>query len=168
MSQSPEIDQVISEFGDNVKFYLFTTSKVIDHNIPENKLKVIRGVDIDGGYFNLFRHMDIDIGICHVNDTEEFNLYKSPLKALEYTAVGASVLASEFFYGCHLVNGFNALLYKDKQEFRRKLRLLINEKLLREDLLNNAQEFLDKNSTQTIIPLYVKMFEEVMECHKTA
>lgn len=163
----PEIDQVISEFGDNVKFYLFTTSVVADHNIHPNKLKVIRGVNIENGYHNLFRNIDIDIGICHVNDTEEFNLYKSPLKALEYTAVGASVLATEFFYGDFLHNGFNALLYKDKQEFRRKLRWLINEKLIREDLRTNAQEFLDKNSTQTIIPMYAKMFEEVMECPKT-
>lgn len=75
----------------------------------------------------------IDIGCCPLNP-EPFNLAKSPIKAWEYAAAGAAVVASPTVYGDVLEDGVDALICRTADDWEAALELLINQPELRRDL----------------------------------
>jgi glycosyltransferase involved in cell wall biosynthesis len=101
--------------------------KVIPEHVPEDRLLVIPWLPLERyphGY------AEIDIGCCAVADTP-FNRPKSNIKAMEYAAAGAAVVASPTLYGALVVNGSSGFLAESAGEWEDALSELIERPSLR-------------------------------------
>lgn len=67
---------------------------------------------------------EVDIGCCPLAD-EVFNRSKSPIKAMEYAAAGAAVLASPTVYDGFLTHGVDGYICRTADEWEHYLALLI-------------------------------------------
>lgn len=90
----------------------------------------------------------IDVGLCPLIQNTRFNLSKSPVKLLEYMAMGKSVVASRIGEAAELISdGENGFLARDKEEFINKMRILTKDKHLRERMGLNALKTIRQNFT---------------------
>lgn len=113
-------------------------------------------------YHNKLKSLNLDIGICHVEDNE-FNKCKSNLKAIEYGALGIPIIASHTLYDKYLVDSETALIYKSSKKFHTKINRLINDGGLRDKLASNMSNYITgKYDMETIIPKYADLFMEVL------
>ena len=88
---------------------------------------------------------NIDIGLAPLEPTP-FNMSKSDLKALEYSAwSGCSLLPHYVTYSRSFIHKETALLYRNGEEFERYLEELINNERLRKKLGNNARNYIANN-----------------------
>lgn len=116
---------------------------------------------IDLGMYPLkFASLNLDIGICPLVD-DEFNKHKSQLKWSEYASMKIPAVCSDLEpYNCveEGVTGFKA---KTEDEFVEKLSRLIDNKLLREQIGQNAYEKNLKDfNLETNAHKWVKFYEE--------
>lgn len=154
------IEQVVSD--EDVELVIMTNMPLGKMNLSEDKYIIFPGVAMGKQYFNFVRNMDLDIGIAHVMD-REFDLCKSPLKWQEYTAMGVSTIASKNLYGDYIEDGVDGMLYDNKKDFRRKLRLLIRDAKLRKSCVENATKKINKTlNPDLILDKYMNSFEEVL------
>jgi glycosyltransferase involved in cell wall biosynthesis len=87
-----------------------------------------------------YRHLDFDIGLAPLAETK-FNESKSPLKALEYGALGIPVIASDFGpYAEFVQDGVTGFLVRKEKEWRDRIRELAADEDLRETMGKNARQ----------------------------
>lgn len=88
--------------------------------------------------------LDLDIAIVPLADLP-FNRYKSPVKFLEFAAMGVpSVVASLTPYAEEVTHGVTGLTYWDAEDFYEQLEALITNRELREKLGKNARSFVER------------------------
>ncbi len=81
----------------------------------------------------------IDVGLCPLIQNTRFNLSKSPVKLLEYMAMGKPAVVSRVGQASELIrDGENGFLAENKEEFINKMRTLAEDKHLRERMGLNA------------------------------
>jgi glycosyltransferase involved in cell wall biosynthesis len=84
--------------------------------------------------WDYYETIDFDIGIAPLVKSA-FNESKSHIKALEYMALGIPVIASDLPpYNQLVINGTTGFLVKQEHEWRSRLRQLINDKAMREEM----------------------------------
>lgn len=82
-----------------------------------------------------------DIGLCPLVRNDQ-TLGKSDVKAIEYTINGAAVIAqNNEVYNRTWKHGETALLCGSPQEMLQQVELLVRDDVLRETLVNNAQQY---------------------------
>ncbi|MCG2712672.1 MAG: glycosyltransferase [Candidatus Omnitrophica bacterium] len=84
---------------------------------------------------------EIDIGVMPLIQNSKFNKSKSPTRLFEYMAMEKPVVVSAVGEANEIIiDGFNGLLADNKADFINKLRTLIEDRDLRENLGKNARE----------------------------
>lgn len=87
-----------------------------------------------------FRLLDFDIGLAPLAPMT-FNLSKSPIKCMEYGALGIPVIASDFGpYADYVIDGVTGFLCRNKTQWLARLRELANDQDLREAMGAKAKE----------------------------
>lgn len=87
-----------------------------------------------------YRSIDFDIGLAPLAETP-FNRSKSPIKAIEYGALGIPVIASAYGpYADYVLDGVTGFLVHGSHEWNRYLRLLTNDHGLRAEMGRKAKE----------------------------
>jgi len=118
-------------------------------------------IDISGHPFRTMC-MNADIGIAPLRDTR-FNRSKSPLKWMEYSAMGVPTIASPIVYEEEIENGVTGMIAKDEDEWYEMLSFLIENETERIEMGNKAYDDvyerfnLDKNIHQ-----WVEAYESLM------
>jgi glycosyltransferase involved in cell wall biosynthesis len=87
--------------------------QVIAEHVPEERLRVLPFMPIQEYPLGM---ACIDIGCCPLADTP-FNRAKSPIKAFEYAASGAAVVASPTVYGKLIEDGWDGLIANDVDQW---------------------------------------------------
>ena len=96
---------------------------VIDDNVPEERIKRIPWMPLEQYPLGM---MNIDIGCCPL-DSNKFNICKTPIKAMEYAAADAAVVASRVLYPKLLTDGVDGLLADSANEWEQALSRLIED-----------------------------------------
>lgn len=95
-----------------------------------------------------YRRVDFDIGIAPLSD-HPFNGGKSPLKALEYAALGIPVIASDHpVYREFVVDGVTGFLCRTQEDWRDRMRLLLADAELRESMGAKARELAAQHTVE--------------------
>lgn len=106
-----------------------------------------------------YQSVDFDIGICPVRDTV-FSRSKSALKALEYNARGIPVVASDVQpYREYVHHGHNGFLVKTEHEWAKYIRLLAEDRDLREYMGQEARKYAAAYTHEGCWPLYEDVYE---------
>lgn len=107
--------------------------------LPENKIDG-RWTPWSKDLFDYYRTIDFDIGIAPLISSV-FNRSKSAIKAMEYAALGIPVIASdEPPYQPFVEDGVTGFLVKYDHEWEARLRDLVNDADMREEMGRNAKE----------------------------
>lgn len=107
--------------------------------LPENKIQG-RWTSWSADLFDYYRTIDFDIGIAPLISSR-FNRSKSAIKALEYAALGIPVIASdEPPYQPFVVDGVTGFLVSREHEWEARLRDLVNDADMREEMGRAAKE----------------------------
>jgi glycosyltransferase involved in cell wall biosynthesis len=87
-----------------------------------------------------YRNIDFDIGLAPLSE-HKFNGGKSPLKALEYAALGIPVIASDHpVYRDFVADGVTGFLCSTQEQWRDRMRLLLDDEGLRTSMGAKARE----------------------------
>jgi glycosyltransferase involved in cell wall biosynthesis len=90
--------------------------------------------------WDYYRSIDFDIGLAPLVDMP-FNRSKSAIKALEYAALGIPVIASDREpYRPFVLDGVTGYLVRDEHEWTKRLRELVNDDAMREEMGRKAKE----------------------------
>ena len=101
-------------------------------------------------FYQMLSQVDVDIGLAPVTYIP-FNKSKSNLKFLEYTAVGAATVASNFGpYKDTITHGENGLLADSPQEWTTAIEFLLNNEKERLRLVKNAKKLLMEEYDLTV------------------
>lgn len=105
--------------------------------------------------------LDFDIGLAPLLDTA-FTRSKSPIKAIEYNALGIPVIASNAGpYKDYVVDGVNGFLCNTEAEWTDRLNLLINDTELRESMSVKAREVARLHTIDQTAPLWEAAFRKL-------
>lgn len=109
-----------------------------------------------------YRLIDYDIGICPLTDTQ-FARSKSPIKALEYSARGIPVIASDVEpYRNFIHDGVDGFLVKHEHEWLNRLETLANDEDLRLMMgaaaKENARKYLIEDHWKEWVNAYKMLF----------
>jgi glycosyltransferase involved in cell wall biosynthesis len=102
---------------------------------------------LDGRYtewhhdvWEYYRSLDFDIGLAPLVDMP-FNRSKSAIKAMEYAALGIPVVASDREpYRPFVLDGVTGYLVRDEHEWGKRLRELVDDAGMREEMGRKAKE----------------------------
>lgn len=100
---------------------------VIREQVPDDRVSHLAWLPLEQYPAGLAQ---IDIGCCAVADTQ-FNRAKSNIKAMEYAAAGAAVVASPTLYGSLVQNGTSGFIAETADEWESALAELIDRPSLR-------------------------------------
>lgn len=154
----PPINDLMSKY-DNLYLELVggltteTAPKVLSYFDSKNidRVSVKGGTNAWKGYPELMSKQKWDIGIAPLID-DEFNRGKSHIKWLEYACYGIPCVASKTYPYFReiddrltIINGETGYLAIDGLDFKRKLRLLIEDKEERELIGKNAKKYVVDN-----------------------
>lgn len=107
--------------------------------------------------------IDFDIGIAPLLDTR-FTRSKSPIKAIEYNALGIPVIASNVGpYRDYVVDGVNGFLCDTEAEWVDRLNLLISDSGLRESMSVQARQVARLHTIDQTAPLWEAAFRTLEE-----
>lgn len=96
-----------------------------------------------------YKLIDFDIGIAPLRSTR-FSEAKSAIKAIEYGALGIPVVASDVRpYRDYVIDGVTGWLVRRPHEWANRLRELVNDSAMREEMGRNAKELAAQNTIQT-------------------
>lgn len=113
-------------------------------NIPQERMEWYGWAELK--WYTLFlasRHFDI--GLCPLAPLE-FNKCKSSIKAMEFQALGAAVVAQDMLpYSATIKEGKTGFLASTPDQWFEKISLLIENKHLREEMALNAYKDLQAN-----------------------
>lgn len=149
LQENPKMKLVIMCFGLSDEFA----------DLPQDRVEIHPGVNINKGYHKMFSELQLDIGICHLEDNA-FNWKKSPVKWAEYSAMGIPTVASHVMYSDHVTDRTNAYIYKTAKEFRHAIKYLIDRPELRKTIGAQAQEdAYAMFGIPAVMPKYDQMFK---------
>jgi glycosyltransferase involved in cell wall biosynthesis len=133
-------------------------------DLPAAQLRLIPWEhDMQEYYKSLKR---VDIGIAPLADTE-FNMAKSNLRYLEFSACGVPVVASDVYpYANSIKHGTSGLIVKASgatyKHWYRALETMINDAGLRQKLAQCAQQYVNaKFNQKDVAEKWVKFYERV-------
>ena len=144
-------------YGDRVRFLLMGYKPYYLEDLPN--------MDFIGfvPYPNYARNLAlVDIGLCPLVPDDPFNLAKSAVKALEYMAAGAAVVAQNMPVYRRVVNQrHNGLLAGD--HWYEPIALLVEDQQLRRKLAKQARAWVNKHrNIRTLARKWYRVYEEVM------
>lgn len=136
----PNLNQVLADYGEQVSAQVihdqaFFEALAITHKVFEPFCDYER-------YQALLR--SCDIALLPLNPTA-FNRMKSDLKFIECAGHGVTVLASPTVYEKSIQSGETGFIYHSLDEFSAQLRQLIENPALRQQLANNAYQWVKQN-----------------------
>lgn len=158
----PELDLVpmvrawkyLDQTFDNVRFVVAG----FPHDIIDQHISLEKKIRIPWKTLDEWpRSMQVDIGCCPLSDEIEFNYYKSPIKYFEYSMAGAAVVASSrtYVYQYKIMPGLNGYLAKDENDWKRILKMLVEDKMQRRVVVDSASYQIENfESLQAIIDLW--------------
>jgi glycosyltransferase involved in cell wall biosynthesis len=164
VSLKPELLRCLKS-NDNMKlvimcFGLYAEVEEMQEKYPD-RIEIVPGVNINNGYHKIFSRLNLDIGICHVEDNY-FNKCKSSIKYAEYSAMGIPTVASNCLYGEFGKDEKNIYLYNDMKEFRGIIKYLCNRPIYRERVGKQAKIDCEEiYGKEKIIKLYDNMIGEI-------
>lgn len=108
-----------------------------------------------------YRSIDFDIGVAPLADIP-FNYSKSAIKAIEYGALGIPVVASDVGpYRDYVLDGVTGFLVRHEHEWSRYLRLLVEDRELRETMGRKAKEHAAEFTIQRGWERWAEVYERV-------
>jgi glycosyltransferase involved in cell wall biosynthesis len=114
--------------------------QVILDNVPRDRLKVLPWLPPETYPVGI---RQVDIGCCAVADTP-FNRAKSPIKAYEYAAAGAAVVASPLLYSGIVDHGSSGMIATTSEEWEDALGLLIESHATRQMMARRLLRTVEK------------------------
>lgn len=105
-------------------------AKAFYDNVPNERIAMLKWLPIDIYPVGL---VNIDIGCCPLGDTP-FNRSKSAIKAMEYAASGAAVVASPTVYSQIIQHGQDGFIAETVDEWEGYLSRLVESYELRRDM----------------------------------
>lgn len=113
-----------------------------------------------------YKDLNFDIGICPLADTS-FNRSKSPIKALEYAAMGIPVVASNVGpYADFVTEDFGILVNNDTKSWTDAIQTLIHDETLRHEMSRNAKKVASKHTIQAHIHKWEATYMEVINARR--
>jgi glycosyltransferase involved in cell wall biosynthesis len=116
---------------------------VIHENVPKERIQPIEWLPIHAYPLGL---VNIDIGCCPLTNTA-FNRAKTWIKALEYGASGAAVVASPTVYGQIIEHGCDGYIARDSGEWFTALDALVENANHRQHTVQRLQSKIKRNHT---------------------
>ncbi|MFN7170132.1 MAG: glycosyltransferase, partial [Candidatus Omnitrophota bacterium] len=115
----------------------FSDLKAILEEIGDNNISLKGWINPD----NMPDYLSsIDIGLVPLIQKTKFNFAKSPVKLFEYMAMAKSIVCSDIGECSHIIrDGENGFLGRNREDFIKKMEILIKDKKLREDLGRNSR-----------------------------
>jgi glycosyltransferase involved in cell wall biosynthesis len=111
--------------------------------------------------WDYYRAIDGDIGVIPLADTP-FNRCRTPIKALEYAALGIPVVASDVEpYRGFVVDGVTGYLAATPTDWQRRLRELINDPAARAELGAKARQLAADHTIQQHWRQWAAAYQEV-------
>lgn len=159
LDMKPHLRKIINERLD-VKLVLMGTKPPLD-GFDMDKVEFHPFKTLLDGFNQAFSDLKLDIGLCPLFDCE-FNKCKSPLKWIQYAAIGAVTLAPNILYGDYIKDKETGFIYHNYDEFKNKLRYLIKRKETRRKVADNALTYTKANySIDVIAEKYAEIFAEI-------
>lgn len=121
-------------------------SETLQTCVPRDRLYHIGWQGLDH-YPSTYRQIDIG---CAAVEPREFNATKTVIKAWEYTAAGAAVVATPFLYDRWVRHDVNGLLATTADEWEHQLSRLIEDRWLRQRLQRKAYRKLITENTLAV------------------
>lgn len=84
-------------------------------------------------YPDKLRTLEIDIGLAPLVENK-FTKSKTPIKWMEYASIKAPAICQDFLYKSVIQNGVNGFLAKTEEDYYKYLKLLIDDKVLRNQI----------------------------------
>jgi glycosyltransferase involved in cell wall biosynthesis len=138
-------------------------SKIFYENVPEDRIAMIDWMPVDSYPAGM---LNIDIGCCPLTDTT-FNRAKTYIKAMEYAASGAAVVASPTVYGQLIEHGIDGYIVHSVEDWVEYLSALIEDYRHRHDmskaLLAKVRKY---HSLETQAWRWVHAWTELVSTHK--
>lgn len=143
-------------YGDRVRFLLLGYKPYYLEDLPNMEFIEFRPYQDYAHALGL-----VDIGLCPLVPDDPFNLAKSAIKALEYMAAGATVVAQNMPVYRRVVNNrHNGLLARDWYE---PIALLVEDQQLRRKLAKQGRTWVRKHrNIRTLAKKWYRVYEEVM------
>ena len=136
----PALNQVLADYGGQISAQVIHDQEFFEALALTNK--VFEPFCDYERYQALLR--TCDIALLPLNPTE-FNSMKSDLKFIECAGHGVTVLASPTVYKASVQSGETGLIYDSLTEFSAQLRQLIENPSFRQQLANNAYQWVKQN-----------------------
>jgi len=109
-----------------------------------------------------YKLIDFDIGIVPLVETK-FAVVKSHSKALEYAALGIPVIASDVApYRNLVIDGVTGFLVRKEHEWLGRLRDLINDDTMREEMGVKARELASQWTIQKGWPEWERAYQSII------
>lgn len=130
--------------------------------VPKDRIFFVPWIGVSSDPKMFYRTIDYDIGLCPLVDTQ-FARSKSHIKALEYSARGIPVIASDVEpYRRFITDGVNGFLVKQEHEWLNRIELLANDEDLRIMMgaaaQENARKYLIEDHWQEWVNAYKTLF----------
>ncbi|HEY9852992.1 MAG TPA: methyltransferase domain-containing protein [Leptolyngbyaceae cyanobacterium] len=136
----PALNRVLADYGDKVRVQVIydkqffgaleTSNKELEPWCPYERYQELLS--------------NCEIALLPLNPTR-FNTMKSDLKFIECAGHGVTVLASPTVYEASIIEGETGLIYRTVEEFETKLRQLISNTTMRQQLATNAYNWVKNN-----------------------
>lgn len=136
----PTLNQVLADYGEQISAQVIHDQEFFEALAITNK--VFEPFCDYERYQALLR--TCDIALLPLNPTA-FNSMKSDLKFIECAGHGVTVLASPTVYEASIQSGETGLIYNSLTEFSAQLRQLIENPSFRQQLANNAYQWVKQN-----------------------
>ena len=136
----PTLNQVLADYGEQISAQVIHDQEFFEALAITNK--VFEPFCDYERYQALLR--TCDIALLPLNPTA-FNSMKSYLKFIECAGHGVTVLASPTVYEASIQSGETGLIYNSLTEFSAQLRQLIENPSFRQQLANNAYQWVKQN-----------------------
>lgn len=151
------IEEIKKEYGDKISIELFGGDKTVF----DCEVVVHEPIEFRQYHYKLMR-LNWDISIAPLVDND-FNRGKSNIKWLESTMAGSAFIGSRVApYINAIKNGTTGYLCKSKAQWKKALRILINNKEKREEVRGNAyHEVIDNYNIDKEVDKYNKVFEKL-------
>lgn len=144
----PILNDFAQKYGDRLEFKIIANKELYEALQSKNKILVGNPNYYNGQFIPYEKYEETlresDIALLPLLDNE-FNRCKSDLKFIECGGCGAAVLASPVVYSKTIKDGENGLIFQDKKDFAKKLKLLIDDKEKRYALATAAYNYVKNN-----------------------